>query len=107
MVILEQCWWFSTRGRLSAVKRHIAACQWRDIINGRLEHVAKRNYFEVQESLEGGFEAKALSHSIYTEAETLDELKKKVQDAVRCHFEERERPSLIRLHLVRDDVIPA
>jgi len=27
--------------------------------------------FAVQESLEGGFEAKALSHSIYTEAETL------------------------------------
>jgi hypothetical protein len=63
--------------------------------------------FEVHESLEGRFEAKALSHSIYTEAETLDELKKKVQDAVRCHFEERERPSLIRLHLVRDEVIPA
>jgi len=63
--------------------------------------------FEVQESLEGGFEAKALSHSIYTEAEMVDELKKKVQDAVRCHFEGRERPSLIRLHLVRDEVIPA
>jgi len=63
--------------------------------------------FAVQESLEGGFEAKALSHSICTEAETLDELKKKVQDAVRCHFEEKDRPSLILLHLVRDEVIPA
>ena len=63
--------------------------------------------FAVQESLEGGFEARALSHSIYTEAESLDELKKKVQDAVRCHFEEKDRPALIRLHLVRDEVIPA
>jgi hypothetical protein len=63
--------------------------------------------FAVQESLEGGFEARALSHSIYTEAESLDELKKKVQDAVRCHFEEKDRPVLIRLHLVRDEVIPA
>jgi len=63
--------------------------------------------FAVQESLEGGFEAKALSHSIYTEAETLDELKKKVQDAVRCHFEEKDRPSLIRPHLVKDEGIPA
>jgi len=66
--------------------------------------------FAVQESLEGGFEAKALSHSIYTEAETLDELKKKVQDTVRCHFEEfeeKDRASLIRLHLVKDEVIPA
>ena len=63
--------------------------------------------FAVQESLEGGFEARALSHSIFTEAETLDELKKKVQDAVRCHFDEADRPSLIRLHLVKDELIPA
>jgi hypothetical protein len=63
--------------------------------------------FAVQESLEGGFEARALTHSIYTEAESLDELKKKVQDAVRCHFEEKDRPALIRLHLVKDEVIPA
>jgi hypothetical protein len=63
--------------------------------------------FAVQESLEGGFEARALSHSIYTEAESLDELKKKVQDAVRCHFEEKDRPALIRMHLVTDEVIPA
>jgi hypothetical protein len=57
--------------------------------------------FSIQESLEGGSEARALSHSIYTEAETLDELKKKVQDAVRCHFDEKDRPSLIRLHLAK------
>ena len=63
--------------------------------------------FAVQESLEGGFEARALSHSIFTEAETLEELKKKVQDAVRCHFDEKDRPNLIRLHLVKDEVIPA
>jgi hypothetical protein len=63
--------------------------------------------FAVQESLEGGFEARALSHSIYTETESLDELKEKVQDAVRCHFEEKDRPALIRMHLVRDEVIPA
>jgi hypothetical protein len=50
--------------------------------------------FAVQESLEDGFEARALSHSIFTEAETLDELKKKVQDAVRCHFEEADRLSI-------------
>jgi hypothetical protein len=54
--------------------------------------------FAVQESPDGGFEAKAVSHSIYTEADTLDDLKKKVQDAVRCHFELNDRPSLIRLH---------
>jgi hypothetical protein len=51
-------------------------------------------------------EERALSHSIYTEAETLDEPKKRVQDAIRCHFEEKDRRHLIRLHLVKDEVIP-
>ena len=63
--------------------------------------------FSVSESPEGGYEAKALGHSIYTQAETLDELRAAVQDAVHCHFDEAERPSLLRLHVVRDEVIPA
>ena len=63
--------------------------------------------FSISESPEGGYEAKALDHSIYTQAETLDELRVAVRDAVRCHFDEAERPSLIRLHVVRDEVIPA
>ena len=63
--------------------------------------------FSVSESPEGSNEAKALGHSIYTQAKTLDELRAAVQDAVRCHFDEAERQSLIRLHVVRDEVIPA
>lgn len=63
--------------------------------------------FAIQESPEGGYEAKALGHSIYTEAETLDELKREVQDAVRCHFDDEDRPRVIRLHLVKDEVISA
>lgn len=63
--------------------------------------------FTVSESPEGGFEASAVGHSIYTQAESFDELRTAVQDAVRCHFEEADRPTLIRLHVVRDEVIPA
>lgn len=63
--------------------------------------------FTVEESLEGGYEAKALGYSIYTQAETLDELKVMLRDAVRCHFDESDRPRVIRLHLVRDEVLPA
>jgi hypothetical protein len=63
--------------------------------------------FEVTESLEGGYEARALSASIFTEAETLPELESAVRDAVRCHFDEGQTPAVIRLHLVRDLVIPA
>jgi len=63
--------------------------------------------FEVEESPEGGFEARALGHAIFTEAETLDELREMVRDAVRCHFVPETAPRLIRLHLVKDEVIPA
>ncbi len=63
--------------------------------------------FEVEESPEGGYEARALGHSIFTEAETLDELREMVRDAVRCHFDPETAPRLIRLRLVKDEVIPA
>ncbi len=56
---------------------------------------------------EGGYEARALGYSIYTQADTLDELKVMVRDALRCHFEEEDRPRVIRLHLVKDEIIPA
>lgn len=63
--------------------------------------------FLVQESLEGGFEARALSAPIYTEADTLDELKELIRDAVSCHFDEDERPKLIRLHYAHEEIIAA
>jgi hypothetical protein len=53
--------------------------------------------FAVQESPEGGFEAHALGHSIFTQAETMEELEAMIRDAVRCHFDEGSRPSVIRL----------
>ncbi len=62
--------------------------------------------FSVQESPEGGYEASALGYSIYTQADTLEELRAMVHDAVCCHFEEADRPRVIRLHLVKDEVIP-
>lgn len=63
--------------------------------------------FIVQEAPEGGFEAKALSASIFTEADSLDELRERVREAVSCHFEDEERPKIIRLHFVREEVIAA
>ena len=48
--------------------------------------------FAVEESPEGGYEARALGYSIYTQAATLDELKEMLRDAVRCHCEEAARP---------------
>ncbi|MDQ7841020.1 MAG: 2-oxoisovalerate dehydrogenase [bacterium] len=63
--------------------------------------------FLIEESADGGYEARALGASIFTEAETVEALKDAVRDAVRCHFSEEDRPRVIRLHLVRDELIPA
>jgi len=63
--------------------------------------------FSVEEAPEGGFTARALGHSIFTQGESLAELREAVRDAVRCHFEEAVRPAVIRLHTVKDEVIPA
>lgn len=63
--------------------------------------------FLVEEDIEGGYSARALNHSIFTDADTWDELKIMIQEAVSCHFEPEDRPKLIRLHMVRDEVIAA
>ena len=65
----------------------------------------KEIIFLVEESAEGGYEARALGYSIYTQAEDMDELRNMVRDSVRCHFEEGEMPRVIRLHMVKDEVI--
>ena len=62
--------------------------------------------FVVEEAPEGGFTARALDYSIFTEADSWDELKEAAQEAVSCHFDDAELPGLIRLHLVREEVIP-
>lgn len=63
--------------------------------------------FEVTEDeADGGYVAFALGHGIHTQAETLEELRRNVRDAVDCHFDEgMEVPKIIRLHFVRDEVL--
>jgi hypothetical protein len=63
--------------------------------------------FAVEEAPEGGFVARALGHSVFTEADDLEALRAAVRDAVRCHFDEDERPKVIRLHFVREEVFAA
>lgn len=61
--------------------------------------------FLVQDSPEGGYEARALGQDIFTEADTLDELRRQIRDAVVCHFDDAARPALIRLHFTREEVL--
>lgn len=59
----------------------------------------------VEEAPEGGYIARALGVPIFTEADSIDELREMVRDAVRCHFDESERPRVIRLHFVKEELI--
>jgi len=63
--------------------------------------------FLVEEAPEGGYTARALSASIFTEADGLPDLREAVRDAVRCHFDDDARPRIIRLHFTREEVIAA
>jgi ABC-type Zn2+ transport system substrate-binding protein/surface adhesin len=62
--------------------------------------------FQVEEDPDGGLTARSIGASIFTEADTVEELRAAIREAVQCHFEDpAERPKVIRLHFVRDEVI--
>ncbi len=61
--------------------------------------------FMIEDSPEGGYIARALGESIFTEADNLDQLHGQIRDAVKCHFEENKMPKVIRLHFVREETI--
>ena len=61
--------------------------------------------FYIEESPEGGYEAKALGHSIYTDGDSINELKENIKDSIHCHFEENEKPQIIKLHYVKEEAI--
>ena len=61
--------------------------------------------FMVEEAPEGGYTARALGESIFTEADTLTELQANVRDAIHCHFEDDQRPKVVRLHFVPEEVL--
>lgn len=62
-------------------------------------------HFVVEEAPEGGFVARAMGVDIFTEADDLQALHAQVRDAVRCHFDEANRPRLIRLHITREELL--
>jgi hypothetical protein len=59
----------------------------------------------IEDNADGGFIARALGHSIVTEADTWAELRNNVREAVLCHFDEGKAPAVIRLHRVMDELL--
>ena len=62
-------------------------------------------FFLVEQAPEGGYTARAIGHSIFTEADTLDDLRANVREAVDCHFDEGAGPKIVRLHFVREELM--
>lgn len=63
--------------------------------------------FIVEEAPEGGFTARALGESIFTEADNMDQLRQQIRDAVACHFENGKGPGVVRLHIVKEEILAA
>ncbi len=61
--------------------------------------------FLVEDAPEGGYTARALGASVFTEADDLPNLRDQVREAVRCHFDGGQGPKIIRLHFVREEVL--
>ena len=65
----------------------------------------KEMIFVIEEDVESGYNAYALGASIFTQGETITEIKENIKDAVSCHFERDEDiPKVIRLHMVKEKV---
>jgi predicted RNase H-like HicB family nuclease len=61
--------------------------------------------FEVTQEADGGYCAECLTLDIFTQADTWDELRRNVREAVRAYFFDGAIPERVRLHLIRDEVL--
>jgi predicted RNase H-like HicB family nuclease len=67
----------------------------------------KEIIFEITQEVDGGYVAECLTEAIFTQADTWEELRKQVRDAVEGYFFDQPKPSIIHLHLVRDELLSA
>ena len=61
--------------------------------------------FEATQEADAGYCAECLTESIFTQADTWEELRANVVDATAAFFFDQPQPDSIRLHLVRDEVL--
>lgn len=62
-------------------------------------------HFIVEEAPEGGYVARAVGADVFTEADDLPALYERLRDAVRCHYDEGDKPRVIRLHITREEAL--
>lgn len=59
------------------------------VVSVKKKKSLKEIVFLVEDAPEGGYTARALGASIVTEADSLEDLRTQVVDAVKCHFDEK------------------
>ena len=62
--------------------------------------------FSVTQEEDGGFVAECLSHDIFTQGDTWEQLRANIREAVSGYFFDQPKPAAVRLHLVRDEPGP-
>jgi predicted RNase H-like HicB family nuclease len=70
-----------------------------------MDKTNKELVFEVTQESDGGFVAECLTESIVTQADTWNELRANVRDAVTAFFFDSPGKHTVRLHLVRDEIM--
>jgi hypothetical protein len=65
----------------------------------------KEIIFMVEESVDGGYEAEAVGFPIFTQGQNIDEVKHNIIEAVHSHFDEKDKPSLINIRFLKEEVI--
>jgi hypothetical protein len=82
--------------------------RWLNAVLGGLGYsIGMELIFEVRDAEEGGYFARALGYSIFTEADTWEDLRTNVLEATSLHFEDGPvHPRLVQLHYVKDELIP-
>ena len=61
--------------------------------------------FQITQEADGGYVAECLSENIFTQADSWDDLKASVVEAVEAYYFDKQKPDTIRLHMVRDEVL--
>ena len=59
--------------------------------------------FEITGTPDGGYDARAVGHSIFTQGSDWSDLKEMVRDAVLCHFDDDDYPAAITFLVSTDE----
>ncbi len=70
-----------------------------------MDAAPKEITFQAREEPDGGYSARAIGFSIFTQGDDWGHLKYMIRDAVLCHFDEGKGPETVRIEVVREEVI--